>query len=43
MLNMILNNSLIRVPLLFAAAVGAVVAIAGGFVTVYKVVTFIGN
>jgi hypothetical protein len=43
MLKMIFDHSVLRIPFLLAAAAGAVVAIAGGYVTIYKVVTFIGN
>lgn len=43
MLKMILDNSILRIPFLLAAAAGAVIAIAGGYVTIYKIVTMIGN
>jgi hypothetical protein len=43
MLKMIFGNTFLRVPFLFAAAAGSVVAIAGGFVAIYKIVTLIGN
>jgi hypothetical protein len=42
-LKVIFDNAILRIPFLFGAAIGAVIAIAGGFVTIYKAVTLIGN
>jgi hypothetical protein len=43
MLKVIFDHSILRVPFLFACAAAAVVAVAGGYVTIYKIVTFVGN
>jgi hypothetical protein len=43
MLKMVMDNAVLRIPFLLGCAVAAVIGIAGGYVTIYKVVTFIGN
>lgn len=43
MLKVILDYSILRIPFLLACAAGAVAAIAGGYITIYKIVTFVGN
>jgi len=42
-MKMILDNAFLRIPFLLGCAVACVVGIAGGYVTIYKIVTFIGN
>jgi hypothetical protein len=43
MLKMIFDHSVLRIPFLLASAAAAVVAIAGGYLTIYKLVTMVGN
>jgi hypothetical protein len=43
MLKVIFDHSVLRVPFLLASAAAVVVAIAGGYITIYKIVTFVGN
>jgi uncharacterized membrane protein YqhA len=39
----IFKNRWIMIPIILVSVAGAVVTIAGGFLTVFKVVTWIGN
>ena len=43
MIKTVLANPVLRVPFLFASAAGAIAAVAGGYWTIYQIVTFIGN